>query len=56
MALLETIFFYVFALGVLASSTCVVLFRNPLYGAIALILDLVNEEQGCQCCDKALWR
>lgn len=39
MALWDTFFFYFFALGILVSSGCVVLFRNPLYGAIALILD-----------------
>lgn len=39
MPLLETIFFYVFAIGAVIASSAVVLFRNPLYSAIALIAD-----------------
>lgn len=39
MPLLETIFFYVFAVGAIAASSAVVLFRNPLYSAMALIAD-----------------
>lgn len=39
MPLLETIFFYVFAIGVVIASSAVVLFRSPLYSAIALIGD-----------------
>ena len=39
MPVLETVFFYFFALGALLSSGAVVAFRNPLYSAIALILD-----------------
>lgn len=35
----ETAFFYIFALGALISSGAVVALRNPLYSAIALILD-----------------
>lgn len=39
MPLLETIFFYVFAVCAVIASVCVVLPRNPLYSAIALIAD-----------------
>lgn len=39
MPLLETIFFYVFAVGAIAASAAVVFFRNPIYSAIALIGD-----------------
>ena len=35
----ETAFFYLFAAGALVSSLAVVVYRNPLYSAIALILD-----------------
>lgn len=39
MPLLETIFFYFFAAGAVLASSLVVVFRNPLYSAIALIAD-----------------
>lgn len=39
MFLWETAFFYIFALGALISSLAVVVLKNPLYSAIALILD-----------------
>lgn len=39
MPVLETVFFWFFALGALGSSAAVIAFRNPLYSAIALILD-----------------
>lgn len=37
MPVLETVFFFVFALGAVVASSAVVFFRNPLYSAIALI-------------------
>lgn len=39
MPLLETVFFYLFAVGAVFSSAAVVAFRNPLYSAISLIVD-----------------
>lgn len=39
MPLLETVIFYLFALGAITSSALVVGLRNPLYSAIALIAD-----------------
>ena len=39
MAIWETIFFYVFATGALLTSIGVIVFRNPLYSAISLIVD-----------------
>lgn len=35
----EPLFFWIFALGAVASSVAVVVFRNPLYSAMSLILD-----------------
>lgn len=35
----EPLFFWIFALGAVVSSGAVVVFRNPLYSALALILD-----------------
>ena len=35
----EPLFFWIFAIGAVASSAMVVLFRNPLYSALFLILD-----------------
>lgn len=37
--IIQTIFFYVFAFGAVLTSALVVAYRNPLYSAIALILD-----------------
>ena len=39
MPVLETVFFWFFALGAIGTSAAVLAFRNPLYSAIALILD-----------------
>lgn len=39
MPVLETIFFYLFAIGAVIASIAVIVPRNPLYSAIALILD-----------------
>lgn len=39
MAIWETVFFYIFASGALLTSIGVILFRNPLYSAISLIVD-----------------
>ncbi len=39
MAIWETVFFYIFASGALLTSLGVILFRNPLYSAISLIVD-----------------
>lgn len=35
----EPLFFWIFAIGAIASSAAVVIFRNPLYSALSLILD-----------------
>lgn len=35
----EPLFFWIFAVGAIASSAAVVIFRNPLYSALSLILD-----------------
>ena len=35
----EPLFFWIFAAGAVASSAAVILFRNPLYSALALIVD-----------------
>jgi NADH:ubiquinone oxidoreductase subunit 6 (subunit J) len=39
MPVLETVFFWFFAFGAVVTSGAVIAFRNPLYSAIALILD-----------------
>jgi NADH-quinone oxidoreductase subunit J len=37
----EPLFFWIFAIGALGSSLAVLLFRNPLYSALALIVDFL---------------
>lgn len=39
MGLWEPLFFWIFAFGALATSAAVILLRNPLYSALALIVD-----------------
>lgn len=39
MGLWEPLFFWIFSAGAVASSAAVVIYRNPLYSALALILD-----------------